>query len=214
MTVQITQLLLGTNNKAKIERYQKFLNVDKNLELITIKSLKNYNLIPNIEEIGNSELENAQIKAKAYYEYFDLPTISEDSGFYIVGLSENLQPRKNVKGIAGVTDDTEPEIKFKLMTDFYSEITNQFGGEVPAYFLDVYSIYDGSTFYNGIAKRHLTLTNEIDVVDFNFPICSLYKVENTLYHSLSNEQMQKFLEPSLTSAKKTIQEFLANYKKL
>ena len=208
-----TTLLLGTHNNAKIARYQKFL-MTPNLELIVIKDLPNYDKIPNILESGNSELENAQIKAKAYYDFFKIPTISEDSGFYIEGLEDNMQPRKDVKGIAGVTDELDSQTTFDLMTNYYINVADQFGGQVPAYFLDTYSIYDGVNFYNATAKRHLTLTNQINGVDLGFPISSLYLVNQKPYHSLSDLEMGIMLKPSLDAMNKTIKDFLSDYKKL
>lgn len=200
-------LLLGTHNKAKIERYQKFLIVP-NLNLIKVTDLPNYNLLKDIAETGKNELENAQIKAKAYYSFFKIPTISEDSGFYIEGLEDQFQPKKNVKGIAGVKDDTDPELAFEIMIKYYSSIAKQFGGQVSAYFLDSYALYDGNTFINASIKRFFTLTDQVVGKDLSFPISSLYLVNNKPYHNLTDQEKALGLKPSVDAATKIIQEFL------
>ena len=70
------KILLGTTNKGKIEEFNKlFLGLD--LEIISLASL------PKVEEPvenGKNFYDNAVIKAKFYYEKYQIPVICDDSG--------------------------------------------------------------------------------------------------------------------------------------
>ena len=52
-----------------------------------------------INENGKTPLENAEIKAKAYYEAFQMPVFSCDSGLYFDELQEEEQPGLHVRRI-------------------------------------------------------------------------------------------------------------------
>lgn len=77
------KILYGTTNPSKLE-YMKRMLYGLDIELI---GLKDINLITqNIDESGNNPLENARIKAIAYYKAAKTPVFSCDSGLYIEGL--------------------------------------------------------------------------------------------------------------------------------
>ena len=73
------KVLFATTNQAKVKNYKKALE-EKGIEIITIKDL---NLKLNIDENGKNAIENAYIKAKAYYEATNMPTIGMDDNLYI-----------------------------------------------------------------------------------------------------------------------------------
>ena len=80
------RLLLGTKNKNKIIEMTRILNESLpniNLEIISLKDLKD---VPEPVEDGNSFCENALLKAKYYYEIFNIPTIADDSGISVNAL--------------------------------------------------------------------------------------------------------------------------------
>lgn len=92
------KVLYGTTNPAKIQYMKEFL---KGLD-IEIVGLKDVNLdIGSVEEVGNSPLENARIKAINYSKYVDMPVFSCDTGLYIKGLEVNKQPGVYVRRIEG-----------------------------------------------------------------------------------------------------------------
>ncbi|MEO0159542.1 MAG: RdgB/HAM1 family non-canonical purine NTP pyrophosphatase [candidate division WOR-3 bacterium] len=61
-----------------------FLNDLENLELISLRDL---NLKIDFQEVGNTLLENALIKARIVYNILKLPTLSDDSGLFIDALN-------------------------------------------------------------------------------------------------------------------------------
>lgn len=87
------KLLYGTGNEAKLASMKRALSNLK-LDLIGLKDLER--AIPQVKETGNSPLENARIKAKAYYNTFGIPVFSCDSGLYFEGLPADVQPGVNV----------------------------------------------------------------------------------------------------------------------
>ena len=89
------KVLFATTNPAKIKKYAERLK-EKNIELLTIKDL-GINLKP--EETGKNAIENAYIKAKAYYDETKITTIGMDNNLYIEDLPEEKQPGTHVRRV-------------------------------------------------------------------------------------------------------------------
>lgn len=202
------QIFLATHNLSKIKRLQNYLKID-NLQLLSFQDYPSLLSLP--EEDGNSELENAKIKAKSYYQQVQITCLALDNGLYFEQLPADQQPGKHVQRIAGVLDTDSPQVRFDKMVEFYSQLARQHGGFLPGYFLDVYCLFDGKEFYYQQARRNIVLTDQVHQVDLDFPICSLYQVNGVYYHDLSTEQMQAFLEPSLQAVRKLILDYLENH---
>jgi len=116
------KLLFGTTNKSKI------LFMKRHVEPLGIKilSLADVNAPKlNIQENGNSPLENAKIKALAYYDALKMPLFSADSGLYIEGLENNRQPGINVRGQGDWMSDDDA-------IAFYSALAKEMGGSMTA----------------------------------------------------------------------------------
>ncbi len=78
------KILLGTSNENKIIELKALLDVGNDTTFVTLKDL---NLdLESPEETGNSLYENALLKAKYYAQKTGLPTLSEDTGFFIKSL--------------------------------------------------------------------------------------------------------------------------------
>ncbi len=75
----IKRLLLATTNKGKIREIKEIF------EASGIEILEPQREI-EVKEDGNSFLENAYKKARAYYEAYKMPTLAEDSGLVIEAL--------------------------------------------------------------------------------------------------------------------------------
>ena len=80
--------------------------------------------LPDIDESGNNPLENAKIKARAYYEATGMPVFSCDSGLYIKGASDELQPGIHIRNIYGKYLDDEE------MIEYYGKLAERFGGQM------------------------------------------------------------------------------------
>ena len=101
------ELLFATGNASKVARFSEKLQ-NKG---ITVKSLKDINININIEENGKTAIENATIKAKAYYEATKIPTMAIDDTLYIEGIPEDKQPGVYVRRVNGKRLSDEEMIK-------------------------------------------------------------------------------------------------------
>jgi 8-oxo-dGTP diphosphatase len=112
------QLLYGTGNVAKLEAMKRRLQ-DLNIEIIGLQEIKQEAV--KAPEKGNTPLENARQKALWYYEQFKMPVFSCDSGLYIEGIPQELQPGVYVRTINRVSMIDEE------MLDYYSGLAKQYG---------------------------------------------------------------------------------------
>ncbi len=113
------ELLYGTSNEGKLLLMRRMLK-PLNLMLKGLKDMKE--TVPEPEETGKTLLENARIKARAYYETYQVPVFSCDTGLFFEGLPEELQPGIYVRRIQG-RSCTDQEL-----TDYFSSLARQFGG--------------------------------------------------------------------------------------
>lgn len=133
------KLLYGTGNNAKLQSMRDMLK-GLNLEIMGLKDINEY--ADFVDEKGNSPLENAEIKAMAYYKVFKRPVFSCDSGLYIEGLTNDRQPGTYVRRINGKTLNDEE------MIEYYTRIAREFGGEVKAKYKNaIYLIIDDKEAY-------------------------------------------------------------------
>ncbi|MCI8575011.1 MAG: non-canonical purine NTP pyrophosphatase, partial [Bacilli bacterium] len=116
------KVLFATTNQAKVLKYKKVLE-EHGIELITIKDL-DFKL--DIEENGKNAIENAYIKAKAYWDITHIPTIGMDNNLFIEELPDDKQPGTYVRRVNGkeLTDDE--------MIMYYSNLVKEYGGKLTA----------------------------------------------------------------------------------
>ena len=127
------KVLFATTNPAKIRKYVDKLK-EKNIEVLTLKDLS---LNIKVEENGKSSLENAKIKAEAYYNASHITTISMDCSLFIEGVPEEKQPGTHVRRVNGkeLTDDEALE--------HYIKLVKEYGGKLKAKWVYGMAIYNG-----------------------------------------------------------------------
>ena len=133
------KILYGTTNKGKIQAMVEAVKA-LDIELIGLDDLGCE--LPHINENGNTPLENAEIKAKAYYEAFRMPVFSCDSGLYFDELKEEEQPGIHVRRINGkeLTDDE--------MVTYYAALAKKHGGKLTGRYRNaIYFILDENHHY-------------------------------------------------------------------
>lgn len=116
------KVLFATTNPAKVGKYKKALE-EKGIELITINDL-NFKL--DIEENGKNAIENAYIKAKAYYDITKMPTIGMDNCLWIEELPKEKQPDTHVRRVNG------KELTDEEMIQYYTNLVKMYGGKLTA----------------------------------------------------------------------------------
>ncbi len=119
------KVLFATTNKAKISKYKEALE-DKGIDLISIADL-DFKL--EIDENGKDALENAYIKAKAYYDKTGISTIGMDDNLFIEELPPEKQPGTHVRRING------RELSDEEMITYYTNLAKNYGGKLTAKWL-------------------------------------------------------------------------------
>jgi len=138
------KIIYGTGNQAKIASMKRAL-VDLEIEII---GLNDMNIeIPDIIESGNTPIENARIKATAYYKMFRKPVFSCDSGLYFDNLPEHLQPGVHVRNVNGKYLTDEEMIKY------YGELAQKYGNLKARYRNAICFIYDENHIYESIDEE-------------------------------------------------------------
>ena len=138
----LMKILYGTTNKAKLKAME---NATKPLgiELIGLCDLESD--LPTIVEDGKTPLENAKIKAEAYYEAFHMPVFSCDSGLYFDEVDEADQPGLFVRRVNG------KELNDDEMIDHYSKLAEKYGGRLTGrYYNAVHFILDENASYSSM----------------------------------------------------------------
>lgn len=118
------KILFGTGNPAKLDSMKRRLST-LGIEIIGLKDIDM--TIPDVVEDGNTPLENAEKKAKAYYKAFHMPVFSCDSGLYIDDIPDSEQPGIHIRRINGkyLTDDE--------MVEYYTKMAVKYGNLVARY---------------------------------------------------------------------------------
>ena len=121
------KLLYGTSNLATLDAMNNRLG-QVGIELIGLNDLKvkGYT-IPIVLENGDTPLENARLKALAYYEAFGMPVLSCDSGLYFDNVPDEVQPGVHVRNVKGKCLSDEE------MIEYYSGLVKKYGNLVARY---------------------------------------------------------------------------------
>ena len=136
------KILYGTTNNGKLQAMKKALAAF-DIELIGLRDIDSP--LPHINENGKTPLENAEIKARAYYEAFGMPVFSCDSGLYFDELEEDEQPGLHVRRINGkeLTDDE--------MIQYYASLAERHGGRITGRYRNaIYFILDEGHHYSSM----------------------------------------------------------------
>ena len=195
------KVLFATTNPAKVKKYKKALE-EKGIELITIKDL-DFKL--NINENGKNAIENAYIKAKAYYDATKITTIGMDNCLFIEELPEEKQPGTHVRRVNG------KELTDEEMIEYYTNLIKKYGGKLTAKWIYGIVIYNGKE-----AKKYTWSKSNFYLIDKpckkrnpGYPLDSISVMpENNKYWlELTDEEKRKSKEQD---NKDEVVEFIVN----
>lgn len=132
----MNKILIATKSKGKLNDIKEIF---KNLD-IEILSFLDFEDSPDVEENGKTFEENAQLKSKACFEKYGIPSIGDDSGLVVEQL--NGEPGVYSARYAGenATDEMNNEKLIKAI--------QRFPEPHRAKFVCVASYYDGEKFVN------------------------------------------------------------------
>ncbi len=164
-------LLYGTTNPAKLSAMRNCLK-PLGIHLLGLKDLPGE--IPEAIEDGNSQLENAKCKARVYYEHYKMPVFSCDSGLYLEGLPEELQPGIHVRTFSGKYLSDEE------MLAYYSGLALKYGDITARYRNAICLIMDETHIYESMdeslaSKRFLITAKPYPYLHPGFPLDSISK---------------------------------------
>ena len=187
------KLLYGTGNLAKLSAMRNQLE-QLDIELIGLNDLRaEGKIIPEVIEDGNTPLENARLKAMAYYEAFQIPVFSCDSGLYFDNVPDEVNPGVHVRNVNGkcLSDDE--------MIDYYSGLVKTYGNLLARYRNAICFVMDDTHIYEAMEpsmesekfiltdKPHSTVRKE------GFPLdsISLDIKTNKYYYDLPEDKLEQ-----------------------
>ena len=187
------KLLYGTGNLAKLSAMRNRLE-QLDIELIGLNDMRaEGKIVPKVIEDGNTPLENARLKAMAYYEAFQIPVFSCDSGLYFDNVPDEVQPGVHVRNVNGkyLSDDE--------MIDYYSGLVKAYGNLVARYRNAICFVMDDTHIYEAMEpsmesekfiltdKPHSTIRKE------GFPLdsISLDIKTNKYYYDLPEDKLEQ-----------------------
>lgn len=111
------QILFATGNPTKAKRFSEGL-LRKGIKVLTLKDI---NLELDVEENGENAIENALIKARAYYQTTGIPTFAMDDNLFLENVPLDKQPGMYVRRVNG------KRLSDKEMLDYYSNLAKKYG---------------------------------------------------------------------------------------
>ena len=127
------KVVFATKNPAKVRTYVDKLK-EHGIELITGKEL---GMDIKVDETGKNSIENAWIKAKAYFDKTGIVSIGMDNNLFIEGIPDEKQPGTHVRRVNG------KELNDEEMIEHYTNLVKEYGGKLNAKWVYGMVIYDG-----------------------------------------------------------------------
>ncbi len=197
------KVLFATNNPAKIEYYAKELNRN-GMEVITIKDLEKS---LEVEENGKDAIENASMKAETYYKEYKMPTIAIDDTLFIEGLSDEKQPKTQVRRVNGKRLNDEE------MLTHYRKIVHDLGGQTNAYWLHGIAVCKNGKTTTYSKKTEFIFTEKVSpVISEGYPLDSMTYVPeyNKFLSELTPQEKEKRNSQKNSKNRKMIEFVLVN----
>jgi len=142
------KIIFATKNGGKFREVKKLFD-STDIELI---SLNDFDNIPDIDENGNTFIENATIKAMETYKIFKLPVIADDSGLSVEAL--NGAPGVVSARYAG-KDASDKENNYKLLKEL-----EKFEEPYKAKFICASVYYNGKELISACGEMHGKIIKE------------------------------------------------------
>ena len=197
------KVLIATTNAGKVNLYKQVL-ADAGFEGVGAGEL---GVVVDVEENGLTEIENAIIKAKAFFEACSgMPVLANDSGLIIDKFSENDQPKQLVRRYGG-RDLTDEE-----MIEVYVEKLKKVGGESTGHYNVALAIVDenGKVYSREFKPERYFVSTPSTTLQKGFPLSSLAydkktgkylsemnAVEKIAYEQEAMIKQRKFIEETL-----------------
>ena len=195
------KILFATGNESKSKRFTKGL-LEHDIEVISLNDL---NLDIDVEENGKDAIENAIIKAKAYYEATNMTTFAMDDSLYLENVPDELQPGLFVRRVNGKRLNDEE------MLEHYSNLAKEYGTDGKLTARWVYGlaiIKDGKINTYTWSKEDFYITDKrTEKIHVGYPLDSIsINIKLNKYFTEITEEDKKNIKQS----EDDVVEFIAN----
>jgi len=177
------QILFATGNQTKAKRFSKGL-LEKGIEVL---SLKDINMDLDVEENGKNAIENALIKARAYYQKTKMTTIAMDDNLYLENVPEEKQPGMYVRRV------NRKRLTDEEMMKHYINLVKEYGtdGKLSAHWIyGMALIKDGKEFTYTWQKGNMYLVDTpSDKIQCGYPLntISIHKKLGKYFTDITEE---------------------------
>lgn len=188
------KLLYGTGNQAKLSVMRSRLE-KTGIELIGLSDLRaEGKSVPEVAENGNTPLENARVKALAYYKAFQMPVFSCDSGLYFENVPDEIQPGVHVRNVNGKCLSDEE------MMEYYAGLARRYGNLTAVYRNAICLVMDEEHIYesmdSSMESEKFLLTDKphsaIRKKGFPLDCISVNMKTNKYYYDLTAGELDEF----------------------
>ena len=180
------KLLFATTNKSKIDRFKDKLK-KYNIELLSLDSFEKL----DVEENGKTAIENALIKARAYYKKYNIPTIAMDDTLYFDNIDSSLQPGLYVRRVnKKVLNDEE-------MIDYYSNLAKKYGKITARWIYGIALIRNNKEYTYSFSKEDFYIVDKrSDKLHIGYPLdsISINKKLNKYFTDITEEEKELIKE--------------------
>ena len=207
---QISTIFFASTNSGKIADFKNALK-NENIQILTLNDL-DYE-IPEPLENGANNLENAEIKARHYWQNLKvkIPVIAQDNAKFLENVEDSDQPGKDIKGIVKTKfGNSEPETIVK----FYQELATKYGGLVRTVENLAICLFDGQNICNETVEIETFLgSTTFGEIQPDYPMSILSKVkvgeEFKFWQALTEAEKAERLQPLTNSYQKLISDLKA-----
>ena len=182
------QIIFATSNESKAKRFSKGLK-EHGIEVL---SLKDIDIKLDVEENGDSAIENALIKARECYRLTKKPCIGMDDTLYMEGVPEEKQPGLFVRRVNGKSLTDEEAL------DYYTNLVKEYGkdGKINCkwiYGLAVINENGEEATYTWSKDNFYMVSSKSDKINPGYPLNSIskYKKLDNLNRVIINEFIDK-----------------------
>ena len=181
------QIIFATTNQSKSKRFSKGLK-----ELgIEVLSLKDINVKLDVEEDGDTAIENALIKARECYKKTKKPSMGMDDTLYMEGVPEGRQPGLFVRRVNGKTLTDEEAL------EYYTNLVKEYGvdGRINCkwiYGLAVINDKGEEATYTWSKDNFYMVSSRSDKINPGYPLNSIskYKRLDKYFTDVTDEDMK------------------------
>lgn len=164
------QIIFATSNESKSKRFSRGLK-EHGIEVL---SLKDIDIKLDVEENGDSAIENALIKARECYRLTKKPCMGMDDTLYMEGVPEEKQPGLFVRRVNGKSLTDEEAL------DYYTNLVKEYGkdGKINCkwiYGLAVINEKGEEATYTWSKDNFYMVSSKSDKINPGYPLNSISK---------------------------------------